>query len=71
MTLSTLDPLDKNAEYDGKAGAEILADRIRAYWAKRGHRPRVVVTRRHAGSRGFANDQHFDVRSDMQNGRPL
>ena len=52
-----------------KAGAEELADKIRAFWFKRGKFPNVnVVFARTTGLEG--PNGLFCVRSDMLNGAP-
>lgn len=65
----TLEPLDRNANYTGKVGAEILAERIRQVWARRGVTVQVYVKPRSISQVAMA--QFFDVRSYLVNGRPL
>lgn len=51
-----------------KGGANALADRIRRYWAERGHHVRVRTTE--AEYTPAMRSGRWDVRSDMLNGWP-
>ncbi len=57
--------LDPKADYTGKDGADLLAQRIREYWRARGKFVKVYAFRDRSG-----NSDRFDVRSDMIGGQP-
>lgn len=53
-----------------KAGAERLADKIRAYWRKRGRRVEVWVEPTGIYLNALRTAQWFVVKSNMRNGMP-
>jgi hypothetical protein len=67
----TLPALNRNHDYCTEYGAAILAARIRAYWAARGHAPAVWVQDSvHSVSPSRPELLSYTVRSDMKGGMP-
>jgi len=55
-------------DFCGHAGASELAERIRAYWAKRGHT--VEIKLKNAGFHPTTRAARYEIESSLVNGLP-
>lgn len=53
-----------------RAGAEALADKLRAYWFRKGKFPNIRIEKQHAPNAGGETGGMYCVRSDMSGGQP-
>jgi hypothetical protein len=51
------------------AGANDLANRLRLFWAAKGHFPKLTIEKQAA--KGTEGEGIFVIRSDMKNGQPV